>query len=385
MAKTKKRKKSFIKRCRKHIIVLVLLILICSIFNIASSNYIRDDIKDKVNLVISGKNVTKDLVDDIYIQDNIVYVSVKNILKFFDSTIIYDATSNTIITTSNKSVASIKVGENTIKVNSSNVEIDAGVIQKDNTYYIPLSELSNVYNISVLYMQKTNTVTVDYLNKSYVTATANKNINVKYKPSNLSRTLEKIKKGDTLVILNEETPKGWKRVRTQNGYLGYVKTNSIGKENNIREDIMDSNAKIEQLLNWEEFSSDYNIKTKVAKLDEEKSIISPEFFSLTDKGKVSSSIGTKSEKYIKWAQENSYMVLGNLSNKNVTSKTLDILNNYTSREKIINQIIDYIVTYNLDGVNINFESISKEEDSFSRFIIELTPRLNEIGKMLYIN
>ena len=66
--------------------------------------------------------------------------------------------------------------------------------------------------------------------------------------------------------------------------------------------------------------------------------------------------------------------------------TYEIMNDYELRNKLINQIVSYVDEYNLDGVNIDFEYM-KEEDKkmFSRFIIELTPRMKAVGKVVSVD
>lgn len=65
------------------------------------------------------------------------------------------------------------------------------------------------------------------------------------------------------------------------------------------------------------------------------------------------------------------------SSLSITSK---IMNSYESRQKLIESIVNKCVKYNLDGVNIDFENMREDDkDMYSRFIIELTPRLKEIG------
>ena len=62
---------------------------------------------------------------------------------------------------------------------------------------------------------------------------------------------------------------------------------------------------------------------------------------------------------------------------NITSK---IMNSYEAREQLIEGIVNKCIKYNLDGINIDFENMKEEDkDKFSRFIIELTPRMKEIG------
>ena len=59
--------------------------------------------------------------------------------------------------------------------------------------------------------------------------------------------------------------------------------------------------------------------------------------------------------------------------------TSEIMNSYENRKQLIESIVDACVTYDLDGINIDFENMKQEDkDVYTRIIIELTPRLKEI-------
>ena len=62
------------------------------------------------------------------------------------------------------------------------------------------------------------------------------------------------------------------------------------------------------------------------------------------------------------------------------------MNDYKLRQKLIDKIVSLVVKYNLDGINIDFENMYEaDKKMFSRFIIELKPRLNEIGAVLSVD
>lgn len=62
------------------------------------------------------------------------------------------------------------------------------------------------------------------------------------------------------------------------------------------------------------------------------------------------------------------------------SVTSSIMNSYEKRQELIESIVSACITYNVDGINIDFEYMdSADIDLFSRFIIELTPRMKEAG------
>ena len=76
-----------------------------------------------------------------------------------------------------------------------------------------------------------------------------------------------------------------------------------------------------------------------------------------------------------------------VSNSNVgLEMTSKIMNSYESRKKLIEAIVNACVKYNLDGINIDFENMKKEDvDVYSRFIIELTPRIKDVGLTISVD
>lgn len=384
----KKRKGTFIL---KIIIVAVILLVIALVLHFAY-NYLRDDTPDRTNLIINNSNVTNSLKADVYIENGVVYLSRGDIANFFDSSIYYDEKYNQIITSSYDKLAAMPIGEKQIEINSSNATIQASVIEKDDTYFIPFSALEDVYNVKVNYSETTNIVTVDSLDRDYNIATATKNSSVKYKPSIFSKTVAKVEQGESYIIANREdypVPEGWTRVRTEDGILGYVKTNRMGEINTIRE-AMEEKEKIEGSVSlvWDYYSKYVSAPDRTGTEIKGVNVVSPSFFYLTrlGKGDVEDNIGEQGIEYINWAKQNNYQVWPIISNNSYIDTTSEIMRDYDLREELINQIVDYVTEYQLDGINIDFENMYEEDkDYFSRFLIELRPRLNEIGVILSVD
>ena len=110
-------------------------------------------------------------------------------------------------------------------------------------------------------------------------------------------------------------------------------------------------------------------------------VVAPAFFYLDDDGNLKDNIGEKGENYINWAHDNGYKVWPMVSNAEAgLTVTSEIMNSYAKRQKLIEDIVDKCVEYKLDGINVDFENMKQEDkDLYSRFIIELTPRLKEMG------
>ena len=371
------------------IIALVLIVGAIGGYYVIKRNYIVSKI-NQTNLIINNSNATSSLKNNVYIKDGVVYVSKPDIYNFFDNTIIYDEKYNQVVTTSSTKIASLPIDSKQIQVNSSNTTIKAGAIILDEVAYVPISELDEVYNIKTTYVESEDLVYIDSLDREQQTATLKKDSSIKYKPTIISATLAKAKQGDTLTIANRSdypVPNGWTRVRTENGTLGYIQTGKLNEFKTIREKT-EEKAKIEGPISlaWDYYSEYVSAPTRTGKITG-VNVVSPSFFYMTKYSttNVYENVGNEGIAYVNWAHGNGYQVWPMFTNSNM-SETSKMLSDYKSRETVINQIIKYIKQYNLDGINIDFEGMYEaDKDNFSRFLIEIRPRLNEIGAVLSVD
>lgn len=371
------------------IIALVLIVGAIGGYYVIKRNYIVSKI-NQTNLIINNSNATSSLKNNVYIKDGVVYVSKPDIYNFFDNTIIYDEKYNQVVTTSSTKIASLPIDSKQIQVNSSNTTIKAGAIILDEVAYVPISELDEVYNIKTTYVESEDLVYIDSLDREQQTATLKKDSSIKYKPTIISATLAKAKQGDTLTIANRSdypVPNGWTRVRTENGTLGYIQTGKLNEFKTIREKT-EEKAKIEGPISlaWDYYSEYVSAPTRTGKIIG-VNVVSPSFFYMTKYSttNVYENVGNEGIAYVNWAHGNGYQVWPMLTNSNM-NETSKMLSDYKSRENVINQIINYIKQYNLDGINIDFEGMYEaDKDNFSRLLIEIRPRLNEIGAVLSVD
>ena len=371
------------------IIALVLIVGAIGGYYVIKRNYIVSKI-NQTNLIINNSNATSSLKNNVYIKDGVVYVSKPDIYNFFDNTIIYDEKYNQVVTTSSTKIASLPIDSKQIQVNSSSTTIKAGAIIIDEVAYVPISELDEVYNIKTTYVESEDLVYIDSLDREQQTATLKKDSSIKYKPTIISATLAKAKQGDTLTIANRSdypVPNGWTRVRTENGTLGYIQTGKLNEFKTIREKA-EEKAKIEGPISlaWDYYSEYVSAPTRTGKITG-VNVVSPSFFYMTKYSttNVYENVGNEGIAYVNWAHGNGYQVWPMFTNSNM-SETSKVLSDYKSRENVINQIINYIKQYNLDGINIDFEGMYEaDKDNFSRLLIEIRPRLNEIGAVLSVD
>ena len=369
----------------KIVIIAIFITIVGLITNIAP-NYIRNEIKDKINVIINNNDVTKSMKYDIYIEDDVIYMSTKDIANFFDEDIYYDNMYNQIITTSDVKVATLKLQEKEMNVNGSKVKIYGMATKKDGNFYLPFSELNDVYNVEVKYIKESNILTIDSLDRKQEKANVSKDIRVKYKPTVFSKTVDKVKKADSVIVISKLN-NGWAKIRTNAGVIGYTK--DITNIYTVREEMkIEKQIKEQVSLVWDYYSEYASAPDRSGANIKGVNVVSPTMANIirTGKGKLNINIGESGEQYIKWAHNNNYKVWALVSNNSYKTPTSEILNDYKLREYLISQIVNMAIKYDLDGINIDFEYMNESDrDMFSRFIIELAPRLKEYGKVLSVD
>ena len=377
----------------KIIVVAIFLGLVFFVLKVMP-NYVNTEISDKTNLVINNTNVTDVLKNDVIIENGIIYISEDDIQNFFDSHIYYDEKYNQVITTYQSQIASIVVGENAMTNNGKKVNISGTVIERGDVRYIPFSSLKNIYNVEINYINSSDTITVDSIDEKYVTANSTEENVIKSDPTYFSRTVDTVDAGEEVTIVqndnNENEQIGeWVEVRTDAGKLGYIKYEDLSAETVKREKIEETKqikGKISMV--WDYFTEYVYPPDRSGTDIQGINVISPTFFTLIDegKGKINQNAGEEGKRYIDWAHSNGYKVWPSLSNNSYIDTTSEILNDYNLRQHLINNIISLVKEYNLDGINIDFEYMyEKDKDLFSRFIIELEPRLHELGAVLSVD
>ena len=369
---------------KRTIIVVILLLLSAFILNKAK-NYIIENTANEINLIINNRNITENLKHPIINENGIIYVSMDDIENYFDRYIHIEEEINEIVTTYDKQIASIGFETNKLTLNGSTKKIQAHAIKKDEVIYLPISEMQEVYNVEMSVTDKN--ITLDSLDRKQVKAYSKSNLSVKWKADFFSKTVDKVKKGDVLIAI-EDLDKGWTKVRTQNGEVGYVKTNKLTNYTTVRDDLIEE-KQIDGKVNmfWDYYSKYVKCPDRTGQVIEGVNVVSPSFFYIDDDGEFQDKVGDAGKAYIEWAHSNGYKVWPMLQNDEAGIKvTSTILNSYAKRQELIEKIVEVCVEYQLDGINIDFENMYEaDKDKFSRFIIELEPRIKEIGGVLSVD
>lgn len=377
-------------RKKKQILLIIIAIFLLLLFTILlAPNFMKEKQVAGIQLVLNNNNVTARLEHEVYRDENgNIYLSEDDMQNYFDRYITYQEETETLVTTSDKKVAKMKKGEHVVDINGSEVEMNGTLQEKDGVLYLPFSDLSkNVFNADISYLDEQNTVIVESLDRELIKADMAKNATVKTSTKYFSKVADKVKKGEKVVVVSSDN--GWSKIRTERGKVGYVKDKTLANVTTVRE-AMGEQKQIEGKVSmvWDYYSQVAKAPDRSGETIEGINVVSPAFFSFKEggSGEIVDNAGQAGREYVAWAHENGYKVWPIFSNSSMLTTTSKMLNDEATRSELINVIVSLADQYQVDGINLDFENMKEEDkDVFSQFVIELAPRLRDMGKVLSVD
>ena len=229
------------EKLKKMIVYLIAFLFILIIIERTQEKTIS---KDKLTLIVQNQNITESLKDSIIENNNAIYLSFDDVKKVFDSNLFIEEKSNLIITTGDKKVAAFTVESQTSEINGSKVEMNVSPFKTENgKIYLPISELKNVYDMEYSYIAETKNIVIDYFSKELKKADVVKDSKVKNSTSKLSKTIDKVEKGESVVFISSKN--GWAKIRTKTGMIGYLRDNKVNNIRTERENFEDNKSTTE--------------------------------------------------------------------------------------------------------------------------------------------
>ena len=229
---------------------------------------------------------------------------------------------------------------------------------------------------------------MDSITKEQIKAVVTGNVSVKATKKFIARTVDRVEKGECVIVI-EKNDDGYAKIRTENGKIGYIKAKKLANEVVARQNIEEEkqiNGKVN--LVWDYYSQSATAPDRKGTTIDGINVVSPAFFTINGEGKIVENIGTQGQAYLNWAHENEYKIWPMLQNAgdDMMRVTSNIMNHYENRKKLIEEIVNSCIKYKLDGINLDFENMKKEDkDLYSRFIIELMPRMKELGLVVSVD
>ena len=208
----------------RNILICVLAFgIVAFILNMAPG-FKRDKFTDITNIILADENITEQLKNLIYVnENNTVYLSIDDVRNIFNSNIYYEEDNRDIITIHENNVSRLSLDEKNMEINGVKTIILDAPIEKEGIIYLPVSEMTNIFNIEMQYAKEEDNVIIDSLEKGIIKADIAENTEIKFKPRSMSKVVGQVKTGENVSCFYT-TSKGWRLIRTEKGILRICKS-----------------------------------------------------------------------------------------------------------------------------------------------------------------
>lgn len=270
-------------------------------------------------------------------------------------------------------------------------QADGNVWLKDDTVYLKLDYVKKYTDIDSYIYEDPARVAIQYKFSNIQTVTVKKDTVIRYRGGIKSEILTKIPKDTVLRLLDEG--EDWDQVATDDGYIGYIQKKKVSSADTTNYE-RDFKAEAYSYLTMDEpvnmvwhqvTSTDANSYFADAVQNMKGvNVISPTWFSVSDNdGNVSS---LASGEYVMQAHEKGLKVWGLVDNFSENMSTTTVLSKTSSRQNLENQLVTYAMKSGLDGINIDFESLSEDVGiHFLQFLRELSIQCHENNLVLSVD
>lgn len=387
-------------------VFLIIVILIVMLINYLVKKYSPSDERMDLNAYFNleqGDEAAIILEDDLTefrarILDGEAYVTTDFLYEQLNQRFYWDAKENLLLYTTPTEVITASVGSNDYTVAKAKYTESYAPVKVDgDTAYVALKYIQKYTAMEFEVMtDEINRVHIQRSFGAFDTVSVKKDARVRFEPNIKSPILTDAVKGDILYVLppdaeaETELPEDWTRVRTGNGFVGYIRNKYLGekgqetKEPNYADPEYPSIQKDYTInMAWHQVTNADANNSVLEAIAKTKGLttISPTWFFLNDnEGNIQS---LASQTYVNYCHQNGievWALVNDIEYKD-TIKDYEILSRTSSRQRLVNNLIAKAIEFDLDGLNIDFEFINAESaKAYIQFIRELSImcRLNGI-------
>lgn len=394
------------KRAKQIIIVSILslvVVIIAIIAVVLTKNKPSKVVKElKDYYLVSENEVMIFMQDEIYekrglIMDGSVYIDYDTVVTYFNKRFYWDANENVLIYTTPTEVIRTEVGNRDYYVNESKSTLPYQIVKTNGQeVYIALDYVKMHSNIEYEMFTEPNRMVIQYKwGEEFLYNIVKKETQIREEANIKSDILKELSIGDKLLYLDfdDGVKKGFCKVMSEDGVIGYVKEKHMGEAN------YESLTSNYQEPVYTHISKDYKINMvwhQVMNMDANASIldklattkgvttISPTWFSIISvEGEISS---LASETYVEKAKGTGVEVWALCDDFNKEVDMYQLLSHTSRRKKLINELVAAAIKYDLAGLNIDFERITESSaPHYIQFLRELSVKCRNNGIILSVD
>lgn len=330
------------------------------------------------------------------ISDGICYLDIATIHKYLNDRFYVDGGEGLLLYTLPEDIVRNSIGSSVKETAQGSEELGyTAATWEGDTLYVALDYIKQYTNFSYQLFTDPYRIQLTTEWPSYEVASISKNTQVRVKGGVKSEILTDVQKGDQVSVL--EQMETWSKVKTADSVIGYVENKrltGIRSEQPIpvtdyQEPEYTSLTRDHKInLGWHVIASAggndtfNNVTANAGNLN----VISPTWFKLCDNEGGYTSFA--SADYVQKAHDRGlevWALIENIEYKDSISM-YEILSSTTTRQKLIDSLMNDLITYGIDGINVDFEQLSMDcGEHFVEFIRELSAACRKNGKVLSVD
>lgn len=262
---------------------------------------------------------------------------------------------------------------------------------KDNSVYLHLDYVKKYTDIDAYINKDPDRISIQNKFSNIETVTVKKDTVIRYRGGIKSEILTEVPKNTVLRLLNEG--EDWDQVATDDGYIGYIQKKKVSAadattyERDFKSESYTYLTMDEPVnLVWHQTTSTdaNNYFSDATQNMTGVNVISPTWFSIADNSGNITNIA--SGEYVMQAHEKGLKVWGLVDNFSENISTTTVLSSTSARQNLEGQLIAGALKTGLDGINVDFESLSEDVGiHFLQFLRELSIQCHENNLVLSVD
>lgn len=399
------------KRKRRNAVIRVAVIMVLIVAAIGGAAYWTKygPSKDKADVKeyygIEGENQLAVIVnnDNVKAQgmlyDGKPYIEYTTVRDHLNERFYWDANENILLYTLPREMVSVGVGSNEYTVGTERKSEDYTILKTEGrTAYIALDFIKQYTDLEYKTYKDPDRVMIVSEWETKV-AEVKKDTQIRVRGGIKSPVLTEVNKKDQVTFVESEDD--WIKVRTEDGYVGYIKANCLRKEESkvvsrdFEEPVFTNITKDKTInLAWNMVTNETANTSVLETIANTKGLttISPTWFTVADtQGNL---VSIASPEYVNYAHQSGIEVWAMVSDFDhgfggitTADEILETLSYTSRRDNLTNQLIAAALQNGVDGINVDFEHIYTEEAGFHfiQFIRELSVKCRQNNLVLSVD
>lgn len=389
------------------ILVAIVLIIIIGCVSIGAKlierySYSREraDLNDYFQIssqedtaIILGNDMIEErarLIDGVY------YLDLSTVHKYFNDRFYEDKNENLLLYTLPDDIVKTNTGSTVKESRNGSEDLDYVIARYEgDTLYVAVDYVKLYTNFFWEAFTEPNRLQIDTSWDEIQVSEIKKNTAVRIRGGVKSEILEDVQQGEKVTVL--EQMETWSKVKTSDSVIGYVENKRLSDIRNEQPIPVTDYEQPEYTsvtrdykinLGWHVIAGTAGNDTlgSVTANTKGLNVISPTWFKLSDNNGGFTSFATS--EYVNKAHDMGlevWALIENIEYKN-SIDMYAILSSTATRTKLIDNLINTVLEYGIDGINVDFEQISMDcGEHYIEFIRELSIPCREHGIVLSVD